>query len=483
MTREERQQIIDAFESTLKKNNQPAIRHYWNSHPLLKTLLSGIPDAPETPASDCVAFDKIRIVFEKSLKAACQEIMSAIWQSCPLLATWYAGKPVTTIWQNGEPMTTKTLTISASIAFFENQILQTQSTDIIKKTWENLPLLADWYSGKPVNFGTVTEPVLKIIDVETFEMAALAALASQTSFIIRIVLDPRLMLSQWFMGKWLATPNSPAPITDIDLYQHFSAVLSSGVPAVAWSMWENNSRLQTLVKQVEDDDIALLLRKMISARHYLLTRDVVDSLTNITPLTNVIIQFKTKYQNKKLPDYIKKPLDYLQQRIDQLTTKTQAATSPAQVLSTLRKTCRKRKEPTPVITIDSTFTNPDANTLESTAFIPSNVAATTPTAPMQTAISSPLNWTSWPPATHLLWQPQDLSPPPPEKEEPTAFIHTQNTDALQVMLPLTPPARLSPFHFFSPGYSSCEDKSPPANLTSLDNDPMLDINDWGPAIQ
>jgi hypothetical protein len=155
-------ELIEIFILLFKSQCPHIIKEIWNANEELRTWCHGEPKNFGSNHLDdlhFIPFEQLTSLFQMALELKMDYIYGSILVSNSYLRDWYSGNSV------GDDTLSNVITLRESILIFELAI-KCKAVAFIEFLWSNNKILQSWYTSKPVNAGSQTQPILKIISVD-----------------------------------------------------------------------------------------------------------------------------------------------------------------------------------------------------------------------------------------------------------------------------------------------------------------------------
>ena len=241
------QYLIGYFMAAVVSRDRPAIKMQWSNSQLLRDVFSGNTINIGTlthPQGYTMPQQELNVHFKSIYSSGYAFIIQAILEANQAFAQRFCRKQDT---ESGQDF------IQRFQAVFSSQCMY-----LLKKMWNEEPLLIAWYNGNIVNLGTQAAPRWQTISATEWATDFKAALSSQTAFLIKAMLNGNPRYADWFSGRTvnLGTENHPLmntlPLENV--IANFKAALGSGNVAASTAMWNDNLRLQDKFCCREEDN-------------------------------------------------------------------------------------------------------------------------------------------------------------------------------------------------------------------------------------
>ena len=232
-----------------KLSNYPAEAHtMWDNNPFLQHWYTGQSiDFGSAEQTDIRTIPPNELIndFKSILASQVPHIIKTVWEKNPVLKNWYSGQPI----NFGSNTEAKMDALSpAQLIHSFKVVLKSRCVTIINFMWTNNAILQDWYNSQPVNFGSTEQVDMRIISMDSLISDFKSALSSQLTSIIITLWKGSALLQAWYTGQPVnfASPEQPkmSSIPCSVLFADFKHILASRSVAIITAIWQGNAALR-----------------------------------------------------------------------------------------------------------------------------------------------------------------------------------------------------------------------------------------------
>ena len=239
---------------------------------LLQKRLDEMSDASQQSPSQQSPLDDLINNFKSALSNQKGYVIKTMWDENPLLREWYSGRPVNFGNNQSQQPDMRTISLDDLIRDFKF-VLSSHAAYVIKAMWDENPLLRAWYSGQQVDFGNhqLQRPDMRTISLDELINHFKSVLSSRTAYVIKAMWDGSPLLQAWFSGQPVNFGNNQSQQPDMrtispdNLISNFKSALSSHCKELIKAMWDGNDILHNAIRHLDlEQSNSLLITVMVS---------------------------------------------------------------------------------------------------------------------------------------------------------------------------------------------------------------------------